>query len=273
MGSRIYKKINRLKIRHDKNVVYALSLEIFLRLYRYSLVRKVSQLFFLPKKPKGLIFLFGCYNSGSTILKQLIALHPNVSSPDQESYHYTNSYHDIENGLLLRGAPGLIRYYMYLGAMVFDKKKYLSDMQPWITPRKYFLDKSVPLTLYGPALVKMFSGAKTIVIRRDKLGITRGIKKRGKAIGLAERIFPNGVFTDSFCDAIYNQFDERLNQMEGDTNIDSYSVSYNMLLEDPVRVLKGVFEFLGLEDCDIRYVDNVLHCGDKSMVLRSNYWK
>ena len=73
----MWKKFQKIAKRHQKQTLVALCYEVFIRLYKYRLIRSVVSIFYGDRRPDAYIFVYGCYNSGTTDLKDAISLGTN----------------------------------------------------------------------------------------------------------------------------------------------------------------------------------------------------
>ena len=268
----IKKKINRVKNRTRLSGLSAFSNELFYALYTWNFFRKLVWVFSRKTIPKGHIFIFGTYNSGSTMLKQAIGLHSDVLFPQRESYELSCSYSDLEMGTLSRGCGGLLNYQRLRGTIKFDGKMYCRDMNLWFSPETYFLDKAVPLLFHSEQVLSEFPSAKVILIDRNRESIIEGVLKRGKARGEAKTIFGGERFSDDFCRTQCDQFDEMLLKIRRRPGLDVHSVFYDDFITDPAVVISGVYKFLGLEAVTVGFEKNLLTVGGSSMEISAGYW-
>ena len=79
-------------------------------LYGKSAVRLAARVAFPPKSPKQWVFLLGCYNSGTTILRDVLGAHPEVSTMPREGVKLTDLFPTPEHQgwfrMTHRCAPG-----------------------------------------------------------------------------------------------------------------------------------------------------------------------
>ena len=128
MVSKLKQVLIKYKKRFINGFFYTIREEVEDRLFRFKIIRLIYLKVFKKNNPKGHIFIFGCYNSGTTILKKILSLHPEITSTKNETYFYTNSYNDLEYNLMARGSPALIEYTKLTDQFIFNKNKYMDDL-------------------------------------------------------------------------------------------------------------------------------------------------
>ena len=95
----IFTRLKALGARHKKSILIALVLEIFVKFYQKKLFRKVTAPFFnKTREPIGWVFVGGCYNSGTTLVKNIILLHHSVSGMPIEGDQFSDALADFETG-------------------------------------------------------------------------------------------------------------------------------------------------------------------------------
>ncbi|MCP4105936.1 MAG: sulfotransferase [Desulfobacteraceae bacterium] len=155
--------------------------------YRYKVTRSVICRFFSTRQPKKLVFLLGCYNSGTTITQRLIASHPSISTLPVEGAAYTSYLNEP-------GDLGWMRMWYNCREYVEKKDlkepelagKIMSDWSPWIPPGvDVLLEKSITHLLRIDWLHRNFPNSYFIGIHRNGYCVAEGILRRGKPKGLA----------------------------------------------------------------------------------------
>src|SRR5690554_6700863 len=94
----MFMRLKKISERHKLSLVPALTYELFVRAYRNDLLRFLLKPYFEFLKPKGWIFVCGCYNSGTTIIKQVIGAHPDVAMTPIEGDCLTSYLSNFETG-------------------------------------------------------------------------------------------------------------------------------------------------------------------------------
>ena len=91
-------KFGRFLARNGGDLWRGLKRDIAVKLYRQPVIRRFVRLFYSPRNPEKWLFLVGCYNSGTTILRDIVASHPNVSDLPFEGVKLTSAFPDLEVG-------------------------------------------------------------------------------------------------------------------------------------------------------------------------------
>lgn len=252
----------------------ALLYELFIRFYQYSILRKILKHFFRHTKPLNTFFVLGCYNSGTTVIKDAIALHPDMSVAPVEGDLLTEAYSHYE-------VTGGARC-MYADAIqIMHERKYteinaeqaISDWRPWIHSDKFFLEKSISNTLRINSLRKAFSDTKFICVTRNVEGVVRGINKRSSPSGIFAHILGDNKYPTNllirqwlmFYSLVLNDLDNK--------KADIYFVSYEKFLSSPECEVTKMFTFLGLASTELDYENSTLCIGGRMLHLREQSHK
>ena len=91
-------KIGRFIARNGGDLWRGLKRELSVKLYKQPAIRRLVRRFYSPRDPEKWLFLVGCYNSGTTILRDIVASHPNVSDLPFEGVKLTSAFPDLEAG-------------------------------------------------------------------------------------------------------------------------------------------------------------------------------
>lgn len=187
-------------------------------------------------RPRQWVFIVGCYNSGTTLLHQLLSAHPSIGSMPNEGQFYTDQ--------LPRGAQvGLPR----LWAMRPEVFHLTESSTPPVNLNKmlrdwawFYNDPSKPVlvekTILNAArtrwLQKELPNASFIVLYRNGYAVAEGIhRKEGHPLKIAARQW-------SVSNSILNSDLHFIHR--------KHIVRYEDLVTDPEGVLLGVTDFLGI---------------------------
>jgi hypothetical protein len=187
--------------------------------------------------PQQWVFIVGCYNSGTTLLHQLLSKHPLIGSMPNEGQFYTDQ--------LPRGAQiGLPR----LWAMRPEVFHLTESSTPPVNVSKmlrdwawFYNDPSKPVlvekTILNAArtrwLQKVLPNASFIVLYRNGYAVAEGIhRKEGHSLQIAARQWSvsNRMLSDDL------HFIHR-----------KHIVRYEDLVKDPESVLMAVTKFIGID--------------------------
>lgn len=248
---------------------HAIPVESFVRLYRHSACRAMLHPLFPARKPRGMLFVVGCYNTGTTVVKEAIALHPQVSIASIEGIRLSDTLPDLEDG----GWPRCL-YGNRAEALrerrhgEIDGERLLSDLRPWIEKGRYFLEKSVANTVRIPLLRRAFSGTRFVCVVREPDAVIRGIQRRSRPQGLARCILGSDAYPYAFLARQWRFFYSLVLEDIDPEADDIRLCSYERFIADPVGELTRLFAFLGLPAQTIALEGECLSVGSRSLVIR-----
>lgn len=229
------------------------------------LLRKRSHFlsrFLSPRlQPEKWVFILGCYNSGTTLLHDLISTHPDVGSMPREGQFFTDQ-------LPTGASAGLPRLWA-LDAGRFhwtetsDPKVDLARLKrdwAWYFKRpesKVLLEKTVLNAARSRWLQRVFPNAWFISIFRNPYAVCSGIvRKEGHEIEQAAE-----------------QWSESNRILLEDIPFLSHHIqlSYEQLTSNPSKALKDITRFLGLSEYNTRVdeLEFMIH-GSKSSIRNMN---
>ena len=139
------------------------------------------------REPKTWVFMGGCYNSGITILRDMIGAHPEVASLPREGVEMTDAFPDLE-------ANGWVRMWVR-NAEAAD----LSDLDPvtlarrakrdwslwWCRGALVFIEKSIIHGAWMPTLDAEFPNVRFIGVIRNGYCVCEGIRRRARPVDAA----------------------------------------------------------------------------------------
>ncbi len=187
--------------------------------------------------PERWVFIVGCYNSGTTLLHDVLANHPDVASLPREGQYCTDQ-------LLIPSEVGLAR------AWALQPEKFSLDehspappdaqivqrqwsnlMQP--AGKKVYLEKSIPNAARIRWLNTHFDNACFIGFIRNGYAVAEGIhRKSGQALDLAAQQW-----------RISNEIIQRdLSRVSR-----SFLLSYEDFTDNPEKITRQLCEFMGLD--------------------------
>lgn len=197
--------------------------------------------FFSPSiNPEKWVFILGCYNSGTTLLHDVLATHPSIGSMPREGQFFTDQ-------LPTGAAAGLPR----LWALDIERFHWTESTSPhvdlpklkrdwaWFYNRPHspvLLEKTVLNAARSRWLQQVFPNAWFVSIYRDPYAVCSGIsRKEGHDLEQAAR-----------------QWDESNRILLEDIPYlkNHMSVTYEELTADPSRVYNAIIDFLGLPKTD-----------------------
>jgi len=265
------KKITQIKNRHNLPVLIALAYELYIRLYRnFAFLRPLLRLFSKKNKPKNIFFIVGAYNSGTTIIKNVIGAHPMVTIAPIEGDLLTSELSNMEEGGWHRCLYGnKEKVNKYRASVSFNARKLLMDWSPWIKNDKFFLEKSIANSIRVEQLRKAFPGCKFINVIRSPEGVIKGIKKRSKPTGEARLKLNSDLYPDSF---LYCQWSYIYGLINSDSNPDdTFNISYEKFIDNPESSTQAIFNFLAIDVNEIEFKADTLMIGSKKLYIRPSH--
>lgn len=248
-------------------VIKALFYELFVRAYRLAFLRIILRLFFKKRAPKGYIFLVGSYNAGTTIVKNAVSAHPDVSQAPVEGDVLTSGLINFEQGGWPRGllgnAPTIARY---RNSDELNAESIESDWRPWIKENKFFFEKSISHSVRIEQLRKAFPGSRFICVVRQPEDVVKGIIKRSKPASMAANILGSNTYPKKFL-MLQWAYIYRLILLDSQPQ-DTCFYYYEEFIDSPVETVLSLFKFLGLSDTKVDFNNNKLTVDAESFNIR-----
>lgn len=196
--------------------------------------------------PQRWIFLVGCYNSGTTLLRSMLARHPDIAALPSEGVKLTDAlpapeqfgWHRLWSQCLeqvrLDPADGAAR----AGRV----RRHWSLAVP--AGASNVLEKSIANTARMPFLQAHFQPAYFICLVRDGYAVSEGIRRKGEPGRHGNRDYP-GKYPIALCADQWRVSDE---VVEGDRpQMDRLlQIRYEDLTARPTRILQQITDFLDL---------------------------
>jgi hypothetical protein len=188
------------------------------------------------------VFLAGLHRSGTTLLARLLAAHPEVSG-------FSGTGVDADEGQLLQtvypaakvwGGPGRFGFapeahFTETQASEEKARQLYEEWSPhWDLARPVLLEKSPPNLLKTRFLQALFPGSAFVVSVRHPIPVSIPTA-RWRGTRRYDQMFAHWLR----CHALFEADREHLDQV--------HVLTYEQLIRDPEGVLRGIFEFLGLE--------------------------
>jgi len=257
-------RLERVLARNSGNLVNGIYREARAKIYKSNAVRALSRKITKVREPEKWVFLVGCYNSGTTILKRVLESHPDIACLPFEGVTLTDAFPDLEEG----GYPRM----MYANRDVWDKPDIIgvSEAQTakkdwaswWPKAKNVFLEKSIDHSIRMPWLEKNFPNSYFIYITRNPYCVGEGIRRRAKPVGGA--IDKLGVSYSPELVAEQWLFLNDKIRNDGKAVSQFHEMRYEDLMSKPDGVLKDIFKFLHLEDLDMLWEEPRLNIGQFS---------
>ena len=262
------KQLCKIAQRHESNIISAFFYECYIRLYTFKYFRFLLKQLSKRNKPLNVYFVFGCYNSGTTIVKRAVGLHPDIAVAPVEGDVLTDEFNTFESG----GWPRCMYSNSYeieedRKNTILDASRILSDWRPWLRANKFFVDKSISHSMRIPHLRSAFNKPQFIYVTRQLEGVVHGIQKRSKPHGPA-LLFCEKEYSGQLLRRQWQYFHETVLKDIQD-NDDILIVSYERFLSDPKEITAQMHSFLGLKPKKILFTAGVLSCAGKKINVKN----
>ena len=192
------------------------------------------------------IFIVGCYNSGTTLLAELIQTHRELEGLRNEGAFLTNQLPYPEQF----GWPRLwVKCADKLHVPDDDTARAAKIKRHWSvwvkSNSRFVVEKSISNTLRIRFLEANFKNARFVHIVRNGYAVAAGIRRKAN---LSRWNNPDGL-TSYHIEYCAEQWNESLNVVEKEVERGSpiITVRYEDIVADPVKALEPVFEFCDVE--------------------------
>ena len=260
-------RLKRISRRHNCSIARAILIESFVQIYKVRFFRKILRSFY-PHTSSDVHFVLGCYNSGTTVVKNAIALHDCITIAPIEGDLLTSSLDTYESD----GWPRC----MYANSKcIFEdridnklnKEAILKDWSPWTTMGKVFLEKSISNSVRVPSLRKAFANSKYIYVTRNLEGVVEGIQRRSTPNGPATLICGK-EYSYNLLKAQWVFFNKLIIEDSVGQN-DILFISYEKFLNNPKVELEIIFSFLNLPSREVLTNNGLLECCGNSLMVNN----
>lgn len=200
------------------------------------------------REPEAWVFMGGCYNSGTTILREMIGAHPEVASLPREGVEMTDAFPDLEAG-------GWVRMW-FRNAHAAD----LSDRDPldlarkakrdwsvwWRRGARVFIEKSIIHVAWMPTLDAGFPNARFIGVIRNGYCVCEGIRRRARPTDEARVTLGRDDYPIEEAGRQWNFANQTL--MRDRTAVGNYhEVRYEDFTAEPIQTIRAIFTFIGVD--------------------------
>jgi hypothetical protein len=253
--------------RYRGGVARELALRVGLRAYRYPVVRGLAHRLLKPRTPRAWLFVVGCYNSGTTLTREILAAHPSVRTLPREGVRLTSVLPRPEDLGWTRMWIPCPEHLVMPGPDRPDlAARAIADWTPWWgRGGEVFVEKSISNVTRMEWLDHHFPGAYFLGITRDGYAVADGIRKRARPTGPVAHEFPDG-YPLSLTARQWVDANERL--LAGAKSVRRYhGIRYEDLATDPVAVLADVWRFLELAPPPTTFAGGVLTVGAQTFTV------
>ncbi len=208
-------------------------------------LKEMGYRFYREPQPDKWVFLLGCYNSGTTLLHNIIAQHHMVGSMPKEGRNFTNELTNaVDFGLPRLWALKPELFYLDetsgLDINVSKIKRQWAFMYNH-PDRPVLIEKSIVNAGRVKWLNKNFKNAHFISLVRNGYAVSEGIRRKaGHNIEMAASQW-----------SVSNDIMQKdLNSVENKINI-----QYEELTHDPVNTLNRIFDFIQIPHLPIEIIE------------------
>jgi len=270
MLGRTYHRFKRFRSRNEGRLASSAWGFAVGRIYAHPKLRRtLTAILPRPREPQNWAFLVGCYNSGTTILRDVLDAHPLVSTLPREGVKLTSAFPDLQAGgwirMLMRNRD---KWTMPEENAVRIAEVAKRDWGPlWSRKATIYLEKSITHSVRMPWLEQTFGNPYFIVIRRNGYCVCEGIARRAQPTGAAREeigeTYPMRLLAEQWF-AVNETIDDALPGLRH-----VHVLSYEELVEDPLGVVGGLYEFLGLSRPEMAMVEGALHIEGQPFAIRN----
>lgn len=201
------------------------------------------------KEPQTWVFMGGCYNSGTTILRDMLGSHPEVASLPREGVRLTDAFPDLEQN-------GWARMWHRNENLMHLKDKQdphsiaktaMRDWSLWWQRKAtVYLEKSIVHGAWMPTLQQGFNNTKFIGVVRNGYCVCEGIQRRAKPSGIARDTL--GTSEYPLCEAGKQWvFSNKILMQHSDLVDHYFEIRYEELVADPLQCIHRLFTFIGVD--------------------------
>ncbi len=243
--------------------------EIIGRLYSKPFVRLLVSPFFKSTTPKNWIFIVGCYNSGTTILREILGAHPSISGLPKEGVRFTKEFGRPED-------LGWTRNWIYCQDYIHLKpgldsnksSKLIRDWSPlWDRSKSHFLEKSISNIERMEWIDVNLDNVYFIGIIRNGFAVVDGIRRKAK---------PKGPAIDQYGATEYSVKTAASQWLMANQNMLKYSkkvknflqIEYERFADDPKGVIDEICQFLKITNA-YTTIGNTIKISDAEFTVRN----
>lgn len=194
----------------------------------------------------------GCYNSGTTILREILGAHPDIATLPREGVRFTDVFPDLQTG-------GWTRMW-HRNAALADMsghdpaavaRRAAWDWAPWWRRgARVFLEKSITHSARMPFLARAFPEASFIFVIRNGFCASEGILRRARPGPEAARALGRDTYPPAEAATQWRVANETyLRDRPGLGRV--LEVRYEAFAERPGEVLRDILAFLDLPDAPL----------------------
>lgn len=218
-----------------------------------------------PIREKKWVFITGCYNSGTTLLNEVLARHPQISGLPDEGVMLTDQLSRPED-FGWRRMWCQCREDMETWAGDPERiKRHWSHFYDASKP--FFLEKSISNNCRLPYFNRHFQPAYFIHIIRNGYAVAEGIHRKAKVMEgnpyQEQEHYPIALCARQWVASL-----KEMEQHRKDLS-NLVEITYEQLTEDPEKVVNGILEFLGLSPFSPGFFETSFAIHEKQSAIRN----
>lgn len=235
---------------------------LYTRLYgivlQNFLLKKIWNVFKIHDEPEDWIIVLSNYNSGSTLLRNILSSANEIAYFPDESVLYTKTIKRPDEEF------GWQRNWVYCEDQLkledSDKlrfNKYLKDVIPAIISKrtsKFVLEKSISNITRIGWFEKQCKSVKFIAIVRDPIASCEGMSRKSQPVGEARIKYGQDTYKTKDLALQYKISNEEILKMQSQVR-NMKIIKYEELCEDPNKILNQLFDYLELNNVQLK-IDN-----------------
>ena len=262
-------KISKIKEKHHGGFFFNLFYEGFVRLYLIPFFRRALSFICGKKIPNDMVFLVGCYNSGTTILRDILKSHPNVGGMPREGVRFTDVFTDMQHGGWVRMAYHNRHLPPSFFSVAESRSKLDKDWGFWAKRNEtVFLEKSITHSFRLEFIKEIYPEAKFIAITRDGYCSSEGIMRRAKPVGHAEKVLGKSSYPEELCAEQWAYINEKLLAFS-ENNASCLHIRFEDFVLEPEETVKTLFRHIGVDEKLVSIKGDVLYVADKAFPIKN----
>ena len=247
-------RLARILARNEGNVIGGIAREGLGKLMLKPGFRRMARPFLSEAKPEKWLFVVGCYNSGTTILRRLLESHPDIAATVREGAKLTDAFPNLEVG----GWPRMMFKNQHLWDLgeegATDRAKMArQDWSIWFDKdASIFFEKSIDHSTRIAWMNRHFPNAYFVWITRNGYCVNEGIMRRAKPFGEAKAEIGER-YPAELTARQWVAFDDHIRSEIAEVPR-SHAITYEQVMERPAETLSRIFDFLDLPTPEMQTV-------------------
>jgi len=244
---------------------------ILMRLYYKAWFRKMILPFIKESTNKTFIFIVGCYNSGTTLLNNILAAHDEISCLPSEGKALASELYGPEDFGWNR-MWHMCRHELEISRLAQkpDPARLKKEWAFWFdSDKEFWLEKSVINSLNIDWLEENFEHPYFIWIIRNGYAVAEGIQRRTRVPGKHPQQYARG-YPIELCArqwVVTNEvIEEKLAQVKH-----SIKVTYEQLTETPEKTMQRILDWLPVKQKSLAIPEDFTFQGQRRRIRNMNW--